>query len=191
VQALLKKFSSAPKKEREAFAELGRLIAEANTRAREMAHGLMPVSLRADGLMGSLSDLTESVAKTSEIKCRFHCDPPVFVDAPKAATQLYRIAQEALTNALKHGAATRIDVSLNASSHHITLRIEDDGVGISPQARSRGGMGILTMTHRARMLGGGLSVSERTGGGTTIACTVPADADAAGSTDSAHLVPMI
>lgn len=160
--------------EAENLAEIVRLITGANTRAREMSRGLMPVVLDAVGLMDALDELASSTERVFRVSCPFRCDPPVKVTDNNAAIQLYRIAQEAVANALKHSKADRIEVSLALTDGQIILTIRDNGIGIPDHSPGKGtGMGLLTMNHRARMLGGTLTVEEDGFGGTVVRCSVP------------------
>jgi two-component system CheB/CheR fusion protein len=88
------------------------------------------------------------------------------------STHLYRIAQEAVSNAIKHGKARNIRLSLRTTPDDWTLRIVDDGVGIS-ETPSKGGMGLAVMAYRARVTGGELTLERPPSGGTKITCTVP------------------
>ncbi len=156
------------------LAEITRLITQANARAREMSRGLMPVVLDSEGLMSALADLASSTERIFRVSCPFRCDSPVQVGNNQIAIQLYRIAQEAVANAIKHSRAGRIEVSLACEQGVITLKIADDGVGIPDHsARTGTGMGLLTMNHRARMVGGALTVEKDSHGGTVVICTAP------------------
>ena len=155
------------------LAEITRLITRANTRAREMSRGLMPVVLDSAGLMAAIADLARSSERIFRVSCPFHCDPPVQVDDNKLATQLYRIAQEAVANAIKHSRADRIEVSLSLNDGMIELVVRDNGIGIQNQGAGEG-MGLLTMSHRARMVSGSLTVDQDRFGGTVVQCIVPA-----------------
>jgi signal transduction histidine kinase len=90
---------------------------------------------------------------------------------------LYRIAQEAINNATKHGKATNVLVSLIDDGIATTLRIEDDGIGISKTANEGDGIGVGLMNYRARLVGGELSVEERHAGGTVVSCGIPLKED--------------
>jgi len=93
------------------------------------------------------------------------------------ATHLFRIAQEAVNNALKHGRPTAISISLIAASGQLTLTIEDDGCGISAgSAGTLAGMGLHIMRYRARAIGGSLSVDPQPKGGTSVSCRLPCPA---------------
>ena len=87
---------------------------------------------------------------------------------------LYRIAQEAINNAAKHGKANTITLSLDANEEMTTLRIADDGAGISKTEPSGRGMGLSIMNYRARLSGGELQVEEGETGGTVVSCTLDA-----------------
>jgi protein-histidine pros-kinase len=101
---------------------------------------------------------------------------------PAAAIALFRIAQEALTNVIRHAEAKRVTLDLARSRDEITLRVADDGVGIAEDAsRSRLSHGVSGMRHRARALGGTFSVRGRPGAGTVVEVTVPLGATAEGT----------
>lgn len=156
-------------------AEIVRMIGNANTRAREMSRGLMPVVLDSAGLMDALDDLASSTERVFRVSCPFHCDPPVQVTDNTAAVQLFRIAQEAVANAIKHSRADRIEITLRRENGFIALLVRDNGIGIPDHSPGRGtGLGLLTMTRRARMLGGTLALENNESGGTVVRCHAPA-----------------
>jgi two-component system, LuxR family, sensor kinase FixL len=162
--------------EAQSLEEIVSLVTKANTRARETSRGLMPVVLDANGLMAALEELADNTARAHEIVCDFRFDNPVQVNDNKASVQLFRIAQEAVSNAVKHGQAKRIDIHLARQSGNIVLTVRDDGLGIPDKPGKGTGMGLLTMSHRAQMMGGTIHVSPRNGGGTQVTCSVPAPA---------------
>jgi PAS domain S-box-containing protein len=154
--------------------EIVRLVTQANVRAREMSRGLMPVVLDSVGLMEALKDLAQGTERIFRVSCPFRCERPVSVPDNKMATQLFRIAQEAVANAIKHSQAGRIEIQLTEEEQHVLLTIRDNGQGIPDNVTGkRTGMGLLTMTHRARMMGGTLSVEPDEFGGTVVQCRVP------------------
>ncbi|HUG93843.1 MAG TPA: ATP-binding protein, partial [Planctomycetaceae bacterium] len=155
----------------EQVAELTRLILNAQTGARRLAKGLFPVEIDAHGLMAALEDLATVTSKQCNVRCTFRCEQPVEVERNEAATELFRIAQEATTNAVKHGQASRITLSLKASGRELTLRVQDDGVGIDEdRARTAGGMGLRIMRYRASAIGAKLAVRRLPAGGTLLTC---------------------
>jgi signal transduction histidine kinase len=111
------------------------------------------------------------------VRCEFHAAGDVRVDDPEAAQHLYRIAQEALSNAARHAKANRIAVELLVKDGELTLQIEDDGSGLPADIRD-GGMGLRTMAYRSQMMKGELTVEPAPGGGTRITCCVPISASA-------------
>lgn len=157
--------------------EIVQLVTQANVRAREMSRGLMPVVLDSAGLMAALAELTQGTERIFRVSCPFRCDRPVEVPDNKMATQLFRIAQEAVANAIKHSHAERIEVTLAEEDGQLLLCIRDNGVGIPDNVTGQStGMGLLTMTHRARMMGGMLTVAHDDFGGTVVNCRVPVSA---------------
>jgi signal transduction histidine kinase len=161
-------------KEEEAKTEcerIGELIRDATRQARLLAKGLSPVQLEANGLMSALEELTSNASKLFNITCRFECPRPVLVADNTVATHLYRIAQEAITNAVKHGRTRSIVVNLSSSADESTLRITNDGAEFPPDANAKGGLGLRIMEYRAEMIGATLKIGSAKGKGTTVACT--------------------
>jgi len=107
-----------------------------------------------------------------KVSCRFECPQPVLIENNIVATHLYRVAQEAITNAIKHGRAQRIDIALSSLPGQIILRVSDDGVGFKKTERPPKGLGSRIMNHRASMIGGTVDVKTPRGGGTKVVCTV-------------------
>jgi two-component system sensor kinase FixL len=173
-----KRLANAGSAEADNLEEIVRMVSEANTRARETARGLMPVVHDCGGLMDALKELAESTARAFEIECDFRFDNPVKVQNTKTALQLFRIAQEAVSNAVKHSQASRVEIRLARQSGNIILTIRDNGVGIPDKGSKGTGMGLLTMSHRAQMMGGTVRFSPRLQGGTQVTCSVPAPSKA-------------
>ena len=103
----------------------------------------------------------------------FRCDESVAVPDNAFATHLYRIAQEAVSNVVKHAKATRILIQLDRKGGFIELKVTDDGVGFPPASATRNGMGLHTMEYRARTIGGTLNISRAPERGTEVFCRVP------------------
>jgi PAS domain S-box-containing protein len=159
--------------EAEAAAKISKLLTVAMAQTRSLARGLHPVAPEANGLMSALEDLAGRVTDLFKVSCHFECPQPVIIEDNTQATHLYRIAQEAVTNSLKHGKAQSIRIGLFSTPERITLAVDDDGSGFKPGERHSKGLGLRIMTHRAGMIGGNFSVQKRAGGGTTAVCTVP------------------
>ena len=138
--------------------------------ARMLARGLSPVQLESDGLMSALQELVSTTEQLFKISCRFNCEQPVLIEDSAIATHLYRIAQEAIHNAIKHGQATQVSVTLANSDEH-TLTISDNGLGLPAELCSSKGMGVHIMNYRAGMIGGRLSIAASQRSGTKVVCT--------------------
>ena len=122
----------------------------------------------------ALESLASQVEEWSSVSCRFECACHELVADNEAAIQLYRIAQEALTNAVKHGGSREmIVVALSKDARGGTLEIRDDGVGVPAEAETAEGAGLRIMHYRASVIGAMLEVRQQPGGGTLIRCTRP------------------
>ncbi len=166
-------------------AEITDLIKEADQYARDLAHGLTPVDVDANGLSQALQRLSDNAVRLFDVPCTFEEVGTALVHDSTTATHLYRIAQEAVSNAVRHGDATQITIILASGPDQIRVRIQDDGVGFDPKAVDGPGMGIHIMNYRARIVGGNLEINTDPGDGTTVTCTLPTAAlgsagDAAG-----------
>jgi signal transduction histidine kinase len=147
------------------------LVEEAIEQARNLARGLYPVEMEAEGLMAAFQELASNITKGAKVVCVFECDSPVLMHDDAAATHLYRIAQEAVRNAIGHGRARRIGINLAEREGLVKLTIEDDGVGVPENAQERGGLGIRIMAHRAAMIGGAFAIEPAPTGGTIVTCS--------------------
>jgi PAS domain S-box-containing protein len=144
---------------------------------RALSRGLVPVEVDAAGLMAALAELASRTSELHDVTCTFECREPVLVEDNQTATYLYRIASEAVTNALKHSQARNITISLEGDVRSVTLRIRDDGIGF-PREREEGkGMGLKIMRYRAGLINARLSVGRGSGGGTLVSCTLNKGAD--------------
>ena len=148
------------------------MIDQSITQARDLARGLQPVTLDANGLVSALKALAEKVEDMFHVSCLFVCDGPCLVPDNNVATHLFRIAQEAISNAVKHGKARTIIVDLLENAGELFLTIKDDGIGLQRAAGKPHGMGLRTMDYRARVIGGTLRVQPSEKGGTEIICIV-------------------
>jgi signal transduction histidine kinase len=108
------------------------------------------------------------------MRCIFECDEPVLLEDNLTAMHLYRIAQEAVTNMLKHGRAKRITLHLACNDHALALKIQGDGESIQLRtAEQSTGLGLRIMRYRASLLNGTLNIAPADGGGTCVTCAVP------------------
>lgn len=140
---------------------------------RILARDLRPIEVDSQGLQSALSQLADVTFERYGIACTFDCQGNVELANSETATQLYRIAQEAITNATRHANPKSIDVRLEENSGVLELKVIDDGIGIEDLNRSQDGIGIKSMKYRADVIGGMLRVESADGGGTIVACILP------------------
>lgn len=141
--------------------------------SRGLARGLQPVSPLPEGLMETLKDLGRRTREMFRVDCRFVCPVPVFIRNHGIASHLYRIAQEAVNNAMKHGKPTRVRIHLAATSDQIVLSIRNNGRDFERPPRKKAGLGVQIMRHRAEAIRGSLLLHRPRGGGMEVICTVP------------------
>lgn len=151
------------------------LVDEAIGNVREMSQLLRPTILDDFGLAAGLRWLCEGFGQRTGIDVT--CEVPFTGRLPDGAeTHLFRIAQEALTNVARHASAKRVRMQLEQADGHVTLRISDDGRGLSPAPGNPRGLGLIGMRARARSAGGDLEIRSRPGEGVLIEVRVPVDA---------------
>jgi PAS domain S-box-containing protein len=176
ISLLAETLAKSPGDDSSAFAakakEIAQLVKSAMSQTREMAAGLSPVPLEAEGLMEALKTLAARTKKVFHIDCHFQCEKPVLVSDHTVGNHLYRIALEAVGNALKHGKAQRIDIGLTANGKNVVLVVGDNGLGIPVTKSNHKGMGLRIMQYRIGVIGGSLLVQRNPNGGTTVVCTV-------------------
>jgi signal transduction histidine kinase len=148
-------------------------LREAIAQTRALARGLVPVGQGADALSTGLAELAERVNALGGVRCHFECREPVLLSDPGVAGHLYRIAQEAVNNALKHAQASRLTVRLGKKNEMLRLEVIDNGEGLSERGKKRQGVGLGVMQHRARAIGAKLAIRETRGGGVTVVCELP------------------
>lgn len=139
---------------------------------RTLSRGMNPVDIDSEGLMSALAELAAQLNELTSVHCSFDCDAPVLLGDNVTATQLYRIAQEATTNAIRHAQPERIAISLTRVGQRVVLRIIDNGSGIAKTDTRSAGMGLRTMAYRARMIRGELDIHPLPDGGTEVICSV-------------------
>lgn len=148
--------------------------------ARSLARGLAPVELDMLGLTATLREL----ARTTTIRARLHCTlempEEVLLDDSEAVVHLYRIAQEAVNNAVRHSGAERITISLQNTPRGVQMQVVDDGIGLPPGAGRKSGMGLHIMRHRADMIGAVCEVCALAHG-TCVSVLVPTRSRAEGA----------
>jgi len=153
--------------------EISILLNEAIVETRNLAHSLGPLALHAVGLEALLQTLALNINDRFSVSCTLACDWPIGRLHHDAEAHLYRIAQEAVNNAMVHGCAQRIEISLGIKGEKGLLCIRDDGVGVSEEAGAADGVGMHTMAYRSRIIGGSLAVRRRSLRGTVVSCVFP------------------
>jgi PAS domain S-box-containing protein len=140
---------------------------------RTLSRGLVPVHVELKGLWAALDDLAARAREQSGIPVTFDC--PEWVEQPDhaAATHLFRIAQEALSNALRHARPRSVKLALHFEAGGLVLSIRDDGTGMHPPTDESNGMGLRIMQYRAQVIGATLQIGPTEGGGTVVTCTLP------------------
>ena len=184
-RSLHQKLKAASSPQADAAAELCTLIREAQNQSRAMLRGLRPVEVDANGLMAAIEELVSGTAKWYGVRCTFKCDRPVPVEDNTVATQLFYIAREAVTNAVRHAMAKHIEVSLGSKGKDVTMNVSDDGVGIQ-QDRKAEGMGLRIMRYRAGLIGATLDIGPACGRGTLVTCTLKQENHDADEQDDAE-----
>jgi signal transduction histidine kinase len=147
------------------------LVENGITMARDLARGIYPVEVDAEGLMAAFREFAANTTKWSKTACVFECDTPVLVHEAATASHLYRIAQEAVRNAIQHGRAGRIVISLSDRGGRLSLTVEDDGAGMPENWQKGAGLGTRIMAHRAAIIGAELSIEPNPTGGTFVKCS--------------------
>ncbi|MBI2949428.1 MAG: response regulator [Verrucomicrobia bacterium] len=152
-------------------AKIAEHVREAIAQTRMLARGLAPIELESNGLMSALHELANNTERLFHVTCRFECDPPVLLHDYAAATHVYRIAQEAISNAIKHGKPNRILIDLASEGPLGRLSITDDGAGFPKTPGPNAGMGLQIMNYRASTISGKLEVCPAPKKGTRVVCT--------------------
>ncbi|WP_105012611.1 PAS domain S-box protein [Salinibacter sp. 10B] len=160
----------------EDMAEITEHVKEADQYARDLSHGLIPVDVEGQqpsALPEALRRLSKNAERLFSVECDFQGTDSVRIPDNSTATHLYRIAQEAVNNAVRHGDADRLRIILAAGDEQIRLQVRDDGSGFEEDDLTDAGMGVRIMNYRARIIGGTLDLNSALGDGTVVTCTLP------------------
>ncbi|MGO8765016.1 MAG: PAS domain S-box protein [Limisphaerales bacterium] len=169
-QVLQRKLESKSKAESKQAGAIAEHIRDAIGHTRKLARGLSPVELELNGFVSALQELAAHARELFHIECRFEAATPVPIRDNVAATHLYRIVQEGINNAVKHGRAKHVVISLKPDGDEVILTVNDDGAGFGTESKTNGGMGLHIMKYRAGVVGANLKIESEPGQGTTIAC---------------------
>jgi signal transduction histidine kinase len=149
------------------------LVEQGIEQTRRLAKGLLLAEIERDGLVTALHDLAATIRAQSRGACEFTCATTVRLDESGTATHLFRIAEEATRNALRHGRPSRIDIDLRIDGPFLVLSVRDNGRGLpGPPARGQG-LGLRIMAHRAAIIGAKLAIDAAPDGGTLVVCQLP------------------
>jgi signal transduction histidine kinase len=157
---------------------------------RTLSHGLVPVPVEAKGLKAALEDLANDTTERTGITVVFSPCEPLEIPDHAVATHLYRIAQEAVANALRHAVPQAIRVSLSHDRENLILTVEDDGTGIQFPLSNQCGVGLRIMQYRAEQIGGMLSLRRRETGGTLVICSLALNS-AKDLSDEPSIIPAV
>ena len=152
---------------------ISKLANKAIAQTRDLAKMLYPVDIETGGLVSALEMLASNAEKTMEVTCRFRCGKSVSVKNLVEAKQIYRITQEAITNAIKHGKAKNINIKLRFTKSGIVLSVKNDGLDFPKLSTRTKGLGLKIMKYRTDLIGGSLDIRKGDKGGTVITCIFP------------------
>ena len=140
---------------------------------RRLANGLFPLELEGEGLEGALLELCRNTAERYQINCEFknHVQTPSI--GSTTAMHFYRIVQEAVMNAIKHGHVSQVVVDLSIENGTLIVRVNDDGIGLPDQLPADRGLGLRIMASRAGMIGAHFSAKNNSAGGAMVTCELP------------------
>lgn len=160
--------------QRQSAARIHKLIQDAIQEVRHMSHSMSPASVRNRGLGGALHLLAETIRTNHRTACTCEVDPEIKVEDSEKETHIYRIAQEASNNALRHGHPSRVKLSLQRHGpNEAVLKIEDNGSGLGRHPHAHAGIGIRVMHYRANLIDGSLTIKSKARGGVSVVCRFP------------------
>lgn len=160
--------------------EMSEIVRSLNEKLRDMARDILPQSLEEEGLNSAVEDYLEGIQNGEEVEIGLVVGNVACVLDSRTQVQLYRVIQEAVTNAISHGDPDKISVRLKKSESRLVLTVEDDGTGFKSKnilegAREKDRVGLIGMRERVRSLSGSLSVESRPGEGTKVIAEIPFD----------------
>jgi signal transduction histidine kinase len=175
VRSLADDLTAAEAPHAEEAREIEGLLREAVNQSRSLARGIFPVRLDGSGLALALDEMAATTRHLTSINVRFEENGNTQIPDSHAGIQLYRIAQEALSNAMNHSEGSRIVISLHREDGELRLVVSDNGKGFSNSSTSSAGLGLGTMKYRAHAIGARLDISPGPERGTRVVCRVPID----------------
>ena len=152
---------------------IGNLVGDAVSLTRDLARGIFPVQMDGAGLAIALEELARTTSSLTGVSVSFYETGDTRIADPVEGMHLYRIAQEAVNNAAKHGGPRKITIALSTIQDSLRLTVADDGKGMGLSPDGTRGMGLDSMKYRARILGGELKIDSHPGEGTIVSCEMP------------------
>jgi two-component system, LuxR family, sensor kinase FixL len=177
-ETLQKQVSDADAEAARLAGRISELLKETIEQTRRLVRGLYPVDPRPDGLRDALTSLAKRLEEDFHVTAAFECPDEFVFNDSNAANHLYRIAQEACSNAVRHGGAKQLKIRVVRDEHWMHLMITDEGGGFELDDSPAAGLGLRLMRYRAGLIGGRLSVNSEPEVGTSVVCTIPRPADA-------------
>ena len=155
----------------EEVSQITNLIKKTTSQLKNLSKQLLSLGTKEESLVMALRDLASNTEQLYGISCNFQCTEhiPQF-NEKSVVTHWYRIAQEAITNAVKHGKSNKIEIELSNEANLIELTIKDDGQGMPEVSKDRSGIGLQIMNHRANAIGAVLDIQSEVNRGTSISC---------------------
>ena len=169
-QTMHHKLEAGEEIDKQAAGEVASLLQGAVEHARALARGLQPVDALPKGLAAALRHLAMDTSEIFSIRCHFHCPRPVEIADRSAAMHLYRIGQECVRDAVRHAKAKKIEIMLSRKKGGVELTVSDDAPRLPSSGAFAGEMVDEMISHRARMIGGRITIQRRKGGGMRVTC---------------------
>ena len=159
--------------------DITNLVKEADEYARSLSRGLIPVEFEGQGLKAALERMMKNAEKLFNITCKFDAPDNIYFEDSTNLTHLYRIVQEATSNAVKHGNASEVDISIKNYDERLVIKIEDNGTGFSDDWEKDRGLGVRIMQFRSRLIGANLEIKngKKLGGAAIIVTMYPIGAN--------------
>jgi len=153
--------------------QISQLIGDAGTLVRNLARGIFPVQMERDGLLSALKDFASTISLLTGVSVSCHEIGEISAKTPEDGMHFYRIAQEAVNNAIRHGEAQQITIVVSSIQNRLRLTIADNGKGMAAMPNGSTGIGLDSMRYRAHILGGELKIDSRPDEGTIVICEIP------------------
>jgi PAS domain S-box-containing protein len=154
-------------------ARIHTLIQETMSQTRELSHDLATLDLHEKDLASAMERMVSHVKRTFNIACRFQCETKAPALEANCVSQLYKITQEAVTNAIKHGKARNVEIRLANGGSHLHLSIRNDGAAFPSVVKANAGLGLRIMSYRAHLIGASFEIKPGEREGAVVTCTLP------------------